>query len=97
MQKLEHFITASNASLAVRYLLNLDINYIDEKYRKIGISNLIDFAQAKKLCRLIKNSNAIQSEESEQITKQAISLSRVLNDEAKQNLFDYLTLSQNLS
>ncbi len=94
MQKLEHLINHHNASLAVRYLLNLDIHDIDEKYRKIGITNLIDFAQAKKLCRLIRDHHSIPSEESEQITKQAISLSRVLNNEAKENLFDYLTLSQ---
>ncbi len=96
MNKLEHLINFHNAPLAVRYLLNLDVHAIDEKYRKIGIANLIDFAQAKKLYCLLKNNSVIPNEESEQITKQAISLSRVLNNEAKENLCEYLTLSQQL-
>lgn len=94
MNKLEYLINPDNASLAVRYLLNLDIHAIDEKYHKIGISNFIDFTQAKRLYYLLKSNNTLSLESSQQITKQAISLSRVLNNEAKENLCEYLTLSQ---
>ena len=97
MQKLSNLINHTNASLAVRYLLNLDVNAIDEKYRKMGISNLIDFKQAKRFCSLLNNHHSTQSDEYKLITQEVISLSKVLNDEARQNLFDYLTMSHHIS
>ncbi len=97
MQKLSYLINHTNASLAVRYLLNLDVNAIDEKYRKMGISNLIDFKQARRFCSLLNNNHQTQSDEYKEITQEVISLSKVLNDEARQNLLDYLTMSQHIS
>ena len=97
MQKLDHLIIHTNASLAVRYLLNLDVNAIDEKYRKMGISNLIDFKQARRFCSLLNNNHPTQSDQYQKITQEVISLSKVLNDEARQNLLDYLTMSQHIS
>ncbi len=97
MTKLENFINHHNASLAARYLLNLDVNAIDEKYRKMGIANFIDFKQAKMLCSLLQNKNPTLSEKFQQITQEIISLSNVLKDEAKEDLLAYLTLTQHIS
>lgn len=96
MSKPEQFINVSNAITTIRYLLNLDINVIDEKYRKIGISCLFDLVQTKRLCVAINHSDTAMRENAKQLTEQAISLARILSDEAQQNLVGYLALHQGI-
>ena len=95
MQNLEHFINPSNASNAIRYLLDLDINALNEKVIKIGISNIIDLDKTKQLC-FFSNHHLPYSNTTpltQDLTEQAISLTHLLNDEAKQSFINYLATS----
>ncbi len=88
------FINAYNASIALGFILNFDLNAIDERHLKIGLPNFIDLPKTKRLCFLLNNSNTECHELSEELVDQIINLSNVLNQEAKQDLFEYLTWSK---
>ncbi len=94
MPKLEQFINFSNSLLVVDYLLNLDIHNFNEKHLKIGLTNLIDLPKTKKLCFLVKNYDNEHFEYAQELVKHTLSLTNMLNEDAKQNLFEYLALSQ---
>lgn len=88
------FINAHNATIALNYLLNLDLNVINEKHLKIGLPNIIDLPKTKRLCFLLTNSNDGSGyfENSQELVNQTINLTNMLNEDAKLNLFEYLTL-----
>lgn len=88
------FINSYNASIALNYLFNLDFNAIDEKHLKIGLPNIIDLPKTKRLRFLLNNSDGRYFENSQELVNQTISLINMLNDDAKQNLFEYLILHQ---
>jgi hypothetical protein len=94
MDKLEHLITTSNAISAIRYLLNLDINSLNEKTLRIGIANLIDIDQTIKVYSRNTFINAFSPAKNINPVKQAIDLTKILNDDAKENLKAYLSFSQ---
>ena len=97
MQNLEHFINSQNAAHAIRYLLNLDLNALNEKTIRLGFTNIVDIQQAKKLCCSVFLTDDTSSSRSEHLVQQAIEMSRTLNEEARQNMMEYLAVQKNIS
>ncbi len=90
MLSLENVITHHNAATAIRYLLNFDINALNEKTIQLGIANIVDIEKTKKLCCTVFFTDSLSSEKKDNLVQQAMDLTRTLNDEAKQHLMEYL-------
>lgn len=89
-----NFINSSNAIVAIRFLLNIDIDAVDEKFLHIGITNLIDLPHTKQLFFYARYGDEMFSQKIEELVSHAITLTGLLNDEAKNNLVEFLALNQ---
>jgi hypothetical protein len=96
MLNVERLINPSNVSKTIQFLLNLDLNAIDEKFLKIGLSNFVDLDKTKRLYFNLKFTDGeTLSQKSENLVKQAINLTTLLNDEGKKSLVEFLAVQQN--
>lgn len=94
MQNLEMIINQNNVATAIRYLLNLDFNALNEKTIKLGISNIVDIEQAKKLWYTVLVKDKPSEEKPENLVQPTLALAQGLNEDAKKNLIEYLTIQQ---
>ncbi len=94
MQNLEFVINPSNAIYAIRYLLNLDLNALNEKAIKMGIANIIDVERTKRLCCILPFENHLSFYKTTHLVQQAIDFTRALNEDAKQHLLEYLAVKE---
>lgn len=85
MTPIELLVTPGNAALATRFILNMDKNAIEEKYQTLGIKAIFDFEETKYCYR---NHYGVS------LAEKVINLSKILKDEAKQQLADFLTTTQ---
>lgn len=82
---IESLVTPDNAALATRFILNMDKNAIEEKYQTLGIETVFDFEETKHCYR---NHHGVS------LAEKVVNLSKILKDEAKQQLADFLTMTQ---
>lgn len=85
MINIESLVTPDNAALATRFILNMDQNAIEEKYQRLGIEAIFDFEETKYCYR---NHYGVL------LAEKVVNLAKILKDEAKQQLVDFLTTTQ---